>query len=278
MVNVNIDNGRPNVLVLTGYGINCDEETAYAFEQAGARADIVHVNDLIDKRRKLQDYQILAFPGGFSYGDDTGAGNGLANRIRNHLWDELMGFVHDDKLGIGICNGFQVMVNLGLLPSFDGKYGEQNVALINNDFPRYSDRWCDIRIEGKGPWIQGIKDLTFPMPIAHGEGKFFASLNVLRKIEDRRLIVARYVQGNICEDHNLPANPNGSLEDIAGIIDETGRLFGMMPHPERAIDYTQLPDWTLKREILKVAGHSTKVLEDFRPGLEVFKNGVSYFK
>ena len=114
---------RPKALILSGYGINCEEETKFAFEQAGAQADIVHVNDLIDGHKKLADYQILAFPGGFSFGDDTGSGNAYANRVRNHLWEEVQKFMQGDKLAIAICNGFQIMVNLGLLPALDGQYG-----------------------------------------------------------------------------------------------------------------------------------------------------------
>ena len=131
---------KPNVLVLTGYGINCDEETGFAFEKSGAKSELVHVNDLIEGHRRLSDYQILAFPGGFSYGDDTGAGNALANRIKNYLWEDVKTFVESDKLAIGICNGFQIMANLGLLPAIDGNYGERRVALVHNDSARYIDR------------------------------------------------------------------------------------------------------------------------------------------
>jgi phosphoribosylformylglycinamidine synthase len=124
----------PTVLILSGYGINCEEETKYAFQTAGAAVDIVHINDLIAKKRKLSDYQVLAFPGGFSYGDDTGSGNAFANRLRNHLWNDLSEFVEDDHLVIGICNGFQMLSNLGLLPALQGAYGNRQVALMHNDF------------------------------------------------------------------------------------------------------------------------------------------------
>jgi phosphoribosylformylglycinamidine synthase I len=269
---------KPKVLVLTGYGINCDEETKFAFERAGATADIVHVNDIIDRRRKLKNYQILAFPGGFSYGDDTGSGNAFANRIKNHLWDEVQGFVHEDKLTIGICNGFQVLVNLGLLPALDGKYGYRQTALVHNDSARYLDRWVDLKFFGKSPWTRDIgKSTNYPvisMPIAHGEGKFYAEPEVLKKLNSG-LVAARYVHGEMCRYQDMQANPNGSIDDIAGITDETGRVFGLMPHPERAIDFTQRPNWPLTKEILKRAGRKIPKEAD---GIKIFRNGVSYFK
>ncbi len=263
----------PKVLALTGYGINCDEETKFAFEKAGARADIVHINDLIDGHKRLSDYQILAFPGGFSYGDDTGSGNALANKIRNHLWDEVQRFVDDDHLAIGICNGFQVMVNLGLLPALDGNYRERRVALVHNDSARYIDRWVDLQFEGKSPWTEGIGRIS--LPIAHGEGKLFADDGTLAYLREKGLVVARYVAGEICDYQNLPANPNGSLDNIAGITNESGKIVGMMPHPERAIDFTHLPHWTLLREQYKREGRE---LPSDGPGLKIFENAVKYFE
>lgn len=264
---------KPNVLVLTGYGINCDEETQFAFEKAGANAECVHINDIIEGHKKLQNYQILAFPGGFSYGDDTGAGNALANKIRNHLWDDVESFVEGDHLTIGICNGFQVMANLGLLPAIGKKYGDRQVALVQNDLPRYLDRWVDLEFSGDSPWVKGLEKLSFP--IAHGEGKFYCDTKMLQKINEKGLIAVKYIEGNICREQKLETNPNGSLEDIAGITDESGKLFGIMPHPERAIEVTQFPDWTLLREKHKRAGLS---LQEGKGGLEIFKNGVNYFK
>lgn len=263
----------PNVLVLTGYGINCDEETQFAFEKAGAKAERVHIEDLIDGRKKLSDYQILAFPGGFSYGDDTGAGNALANKIRNHLEDEVKRFVEKEHLVIGICNGFQVMANLGLLPGINGEYDEAKVALVNNDFPRYIDRWVDLKFEGNSPWVKDIGQIS--VPIAHGEGKFHANEEMLKLVNDNNLVAAKYVPGEICDNQGLPYNPNGSLDDIASITDSTGRLIGMMPHPERAIDFTQSPDWTLQKEIYKRSG---KEIPTIGPGMKIFENGVKYFK
>ncbi len=262
---------KPNTLVLTGYGINCDEETKFAFEKAGAKADLVHINDLIETPKRLDDYQIVAFPGGFSYGDDTGSGNALAWKIRNNLGIEK--FIKGDKLVIGICNGFQVLANLGLLPALNEQYGQRQVALNHNDSARYSDRWVDLEFNGKSPWTKDVGRIS--LPIAHGEGNFYASPRVLKEIKARELVAARYVEGEICRYQCLPANPNGSLDDIAGITDESGKILGMMPHPERAIDFTHLPHWTLLKEKYTRAGRE---IPDEASGIMIFKNGVNYFR
>lgn len=255
---------KPKVLVMSGYGLNCEEETKYAYELTGAQADIVHINDLIDGLKKLNDYQVLTFPGGFSYGDDTGSGNAFANKVRNHLWDKVTHFVHRDNLVIGICNGFQILARLGLLPV--------KIALTNNNSARYTVRWVDMKVENNSPWLKDIKTLS--LPIAHGEGKLFAEKNVLETMKKNRLIALRYIKGEICNYQNLPANPNGSLDDIAGITDESGRIFGLMPHPERAIFFTQLPQWPyLKEKYLRERMH----IPNAGPGLSIFQNAVKYF-
>ena len=270
---------KPNVLVLTGYGINCDSETAYAFEQAGAKAEIVHVNDVIYERKKLNDCQILAFPGGFSHGDHTGAGKALAAYIRNNFNDELLKFVNSDKLTIGICNGFQVMVALGLLPALDGNYGKRQAVLLHNEptkdnkHGRYLDTWVDVDFEGNSAWTRHLERMSLPM--AHGEGKFYASPETLRLIKERKLVAVKYVDGEMYRNYGLSVNPNGALENIAGITDESGRIFGLMPHPERGILFTRLPDWTLRKEQLRRAG---KEIPDEYLGIKIFKNGVDYFK
>jgi phosphoribosylformylglycinamidine synthase subunit PurQ / glutaminase len=265
---------KPKVLVFSGYGLNCEEETKVAFDISGAVAEIVHINDLIDGVKKLDDYQILAFPGGFSYGDDTGSGNAYANRLRNHLYEEILKFIKKDKLVVGLCNGFQIMVNFGLLPATNGKFGERQVALLHNDNARYINRWVDLKVEGmKTPWLKDID--SFPTPMAHGEGKFYAEKDVLEKLKKNGQIVLKYFRGEICEYQNLDPNPNGSLEDIAGVVDESGKIFGMMPHPERGMLFTQLPNWTLLKEQLKRGG---KELPKLAPGIRIYQNGVSYFK
>ncbi|MDZ7586349.1 MAG: phosphoribosylformylglycinamidine synthase subunit PurQ [Patescibacteria group bacterium] len=238
---------KVKILVLSGYGLNCEEETALGFNLAGGQAEIGHINDLISQDKKLADYQILVFPGGFSYGDDLGSGYAFANRVKNNLWSELTEFINKDKLVLGICNGFQILVKLGLM-------GE--VALRWNDNPKYIDTWVKLKVMGKTPWLKGIKELS--LPVAHGEGKFFGQGEIKP--------VLKYI------NHT---NPNGSREDIAGITDQTGRILGMMPHPERALFLTQLPDWPLLKEKLLRAG---KPLPKFGPGLQIFKNGINYFQ
>jgi len=255
---------KPRILVLSGYGLNCEEETAFGFKLAGGQADIVHLNDLISGRKSLKNYQIMAIPGGFSHGDDTGSGSAYANRIKNNLWEKINLFVQKDSLVIGICNGFQIMTNLGLLGP---------LALTHNDSARYTVRWVDLKVKNKTPWLKGIR--AIPLPIAHGEGKFFASTKILGQLEKSGLIALRYTEGEMCQYQNLKPNPNGSLKNIAGITDETGRLFGLMPHPERAVFLHHLPNWPLLKEQYKRAG---KRLPKFGPGLQIFKNGVDYFK
>ncbi len=173
---------------------------------------------------------------------------------------------------IGICNGFQVMVNLGLFPAFNGKYGEREVALTYNQSARYLVRWVDLEVKNNSPWLKGIKRIS--LPIAHGEGKFFAYPDILKRLAEENLIALKYVKGEICHYQNLKLNPNGSLRNIAGITDSSGRLLGLMPHPERAIFFTHLPHWPLLKEEYKRLG---KKNPKFGPGLQLFKNAVRYF-
>jgi phosphoribosylformylglycinamidine synthase len=263
---------KPRALVLSGYGLNCEEETALAFVRAGALADIVHINDLIARKRSLGDYRILAFPGGFAYGDDTGAGNAYANRLRNNLWGEVRKFVEEGNLVIGICNGFQILANLGLLPNFGNSY-ERKIALLHNDSARYTVRWVDLAFFGSSPWVKGLGAMA--LPIAHGEGRLYAEEGVLEEMNRKGMVAARYVKGEICETQGLKHNPNGSLQDIAAITDESGRVFGIMPHPERAQHFTNLPDWTLLRE--KARRRGGEELPKEGPGLRIFQNAVGYF-
>src|SRR5688572_18967907 len=146
---------KPRVLIMSGYGINCEEETAHAFNVSGGESDIVHINDLITSPKKVNDYKIMAYPGGFAYGDDTGAGNAYANKVRNNIWDAIAKFIEKEKLVIGICNGFQIIVNLGLVPAINGDYGVQQTALVANDNARYTARWVDIEVKNKSPWLTG---------------------------------------------------------------------------------------------------------------------------
>ncbi len=264
---------QPRVLLLTGYGINCEEETAYAFEACGAQTAIVHVNDLIAAPHQLSDYQIFVVPGGFSYGDDTGSGNALANKMRHTLWAELMAFVAADHLILGICNGFQVLVNLGLLPGdSDGSFGRRRVALIANRTARYECRWVNLlAVETESVFLEGVSSLS--LPVAHGEGRFFAQPETLLELQKSRQIALRYVDIKQQPAQGIfPANPNGSLDDVAALSAAQGRILGLMPHPERAFRLNHMPDWS---ERLALAPDI-----DWRqpgPGRVIFANAVNYF-
>lgn len=263
---------KPKALVFSGYGLNSEEETAFGFELAGASADIVHINDLVDSLYDLNKYQILAFPGGFSYGDDTGAGNAYANKLRNHLWEEMGKFINQDKLVIGICNGCQITVNLGIVPAFNRHYGERDAALLHNESARLVTRWTDMKVTAKSPWLEGINEIS--LPIAHGEGKFYASKENLKKLHDKKQIALRYIYGPMSNYLDVPANPNGSIDDIAAISDETGRILGIMPHPERGMFFIQRPDSGFLKEKYRREG---RPIPEFSDGLQIFKNAVKYF-
>lgn len=212
------------------------------------------------------------FPGGFSYGDHTGSGNAYAHKVRNNLWEHLHEFIQRDTLLLGICNGFQIMVRLGLLPALQGAYGTQQVSLMTNKTAQHIDRWVDLTIENKTPWLNGMK--TISLPIAHGEGNLYAPKDTLTKLKENNQIAVRYTKGEICKLQTLEPNPNGSVDDIAGITDESGRILGMMPHPERSLFFTHLPHWQLLKEQYKREG---KKLPNYADGVTVFKNGVQYF-
>ncbi|MEI6280969.1 MAG: phosphoribosylformylglycinamidine synthase subunit PurQ [bacterium] len=245
---------KPRVIVLSGYGLNCEEETKYAFELAGGMADIVHINDLIKNPKILSNYQILAFPGGFSYGDDTGSGKAFANKFINHLKKELAEFLSRDTLAIGICNGFQIMTNLGILPG----------GLAHNKNGMYLDRWVDLEIKNNSPWLKGIKKLS--VPIAHGEGNFTIAPDEYKKMLKNKQIALVYVKGEICKFQALEKNPNGAMHDIAGVSTYNGRVLGLMPHPERAMFSHQNPMW-----------QNNKKVPDEGAGLQIFINAINYF-
>lgn len=264
---------KPKVLIFSGYGLNSEEETAYGFELAGATTDTVHINDIVNEKYLIDKYQILSFPGGFSYGDDTGAGNAYANKIKNQLWESLRKFIQKDKLIIGICNGCQIVNNLGLIPAFSQNYGKIQTALLHNDAARFTTRWIDMKVVSNTPWLYGIDTLS--LPVAHGEGKFFVSNENLKKLHKNNQIALQYMQGEMSTYLDLPKNPNGSINDIAGIIDESGRVLGLMPHPERGMFFNQLPNWQLEKE---KRIREKKKLPIEGPGLQIFKNAVKYFK
>lgn len=256
---------KPRALILSGYGINCEEETKFAFEYAGGKADIVHINDLIKDPSLFKKYQILAFPGGFSYGDDTGSGKAFANKMKNHLSKELAEFVSRDTLIIGICNGFQIITNLGLLPG----------ALMHNESAMYIDRWVDLEVTGKSPWLAGIKKLS--VPIAHGEGRYVIDEKLYKQMKKDKEIAFTYTKGEMCEFQNLKANPNGAMHDIAGVLGYNGRVLGLMPHPERAMFFHHMPNWQLKKEI-ENRKKKPATLKQAGPGLTLFINAINYFQ
>jgi phosphoribosylformylglycinamidine synthase len=263
---------KPRTLILRTAGTNCDLETAHAFELAGAQSERVHINRLLRDGIRLDDYQLLAFPGGFSYGDDIAAGTILANQLEHHLHDALREFVGSGKPVIGICNGFQVLVKTDLLPGPLGGRTGQTATLTNNTSGRFIDRW--IRLAPRGGRCIWTKNLAvdkpaaiIELPIAHGEGRFLpASASVRKALWDSGQVALTYATAaGASPGGQFPDNPNGSTDDIAGICDASGLVFGLMPHPERFVEATQHPAWSTRP-----AGEGA--------GLQVFRNAVSYVK
>lgn len=253
-------------IVIRTAGSNCDYETVHAFKSVGSAVDLVHINQIINGQIVLENYHILAIPGGFTYGDDISAGKILANEFRYKINDQLKKFIEDKKLIIGICNGFQVLVKAGLLPEVNWNSDEFSVTLTHNDSGKFEDRWVYLQPSSKKCVF--TRNITEPLyfPVAHGEGKFIpASDAVLQRMKENDQIVLRYVNpaGGKAE---YPWNPNGSVDDVAGICDPTGRIFGLMPHPERHFHPTHHPRWT--REGLKEKGD----------GEQIFRNAVDYIR
>ena len=240
------------VLVLRSPGTNCDEETARAFTLAGAQAERIHAGALIRRERRLDEFGILAFAGGFSYGDDLGAGTVLANRLRSRLADDLGAFVASGRLVIGICNGFQILVRLGLLPGWEG---EKAVSLIENESGKFEDRWVTLRVAtDRCPFLgappPGGRGTVLRLPVAHKEGRFVArDPEVLERLEAGGQIALVYAPGGGGQGTpSYPENPNGSLAAIAGITNPAGNVFGLMPHPERHVRVFHDPAWTRRGE------------------------------
>ena len=250
------------VLVLRAAGTNCDVETAYAFEKAGATPHLSHVNRLRDGEVGLPGYQILAIPGGFTYGDDISAGKVLANELRNRVGDAVREFVDAGGLVMGICNGFQVLAKMGILPGWAGH--KQLFTLTNNDSNRFEDRWVFLSVSStKTPFLRE-KEILY-LPVAHGEGKFVVDeFATLEQLDDTGQVIVRYCDEN-GRAAGFPYNPNGSMGSVAGICDPSGRVFGLMPHPERNIEPYHHPRWT--------RGGSPSEGDGFR----FFRNAVSYF-
>lgn len=262
-------------LVLTGFGLNCDMETAYALRSAGAETRRVHLNALIHRETSLFDFQVLVIGGGFSWGDDHGGGVIMAMRLKYRLRDELIDFVESGGVVIGICNGFQVLVNLGLLPGFELKGLKREVALIHNDCGNFRDQWVHLGVESGSPCVltRGINRLE--LPVRHGEGKFYAESEIIRRLNKQGQVALRYIRPDGGPANgSFPQNPNGSVEDIAGICDPSGRVVGLMPHPEAFNHWTNHPDWTYRKELCRRRGE-TPVEEG--EGIQLFRNAVRYF-
>jgi phosphoribosylformylglycinamidine synthase len=222
------------VIIITGYGINADRELAEAFRLAGGSPERVHLSDILESPRRLASRDILAFPGGFSFGDHLGSGKVLACLVKSRLKKELEAFVRDGKLILGICNGFQVLVKMGILPNFREDF-TQEVSLIHNESGLFTDRWVPVRYNpaNPSPWIKNLAPTAYP--IRHGEGRFITSSPAVAEKIMRKNLAALFYDG---------INPNGSEMDLAGITDETGRILGMMPHPEAFLFPENHPQWT----------------------------------
>jgi len=257
----------PRACVLRAAGTNCDAETAHAFERFGARAEVVHVNRVLADPTLLEDVDVLALPGGFSYGDDAGAGAVWACELRGRLGGALTALVGRGGLVLGICNGFQVLVRLGLLPGLRAPLGAREVALADNDSHKYEDRWVTLDVASRRCAFVG--DMPAPrLPVAHGEGKLVCRDETVRRrlIEEDR-VVLRYVGADGEPTGRYPDNPNGSELGIAGLTDATGQVLGLMPHPERALFGHHVPDWTRRGEP-----------EALGPGAPLFENAVAWLR
>ncbi len=255
----------PRALVLRTAGTNCDEETKFALELAGAAVDLVHINRLAGAQDPFGAYQLLALPGGFTYGDDVAAGKVLAVELAHVLGEKLAAFVARGGLIIGICNGFQVLIQTGLLP--DARFrsaGERRLTLTANDSHKFEARWVRLQAAANTVCVFAEKNERLELPVAHGEGKLVARApEVLPALVDGGQVVYRYAAANGGEPA-YPANPNGSVDHIAGICDPSGRVFGLMPHPERHLFGYHHPRWT--REGLRGEG----------AGLRLFQRAIQY--
>jgi len=273
-------------IVLRAAGINCDMETGHALELAGAAAERVHINRLIENKGLLDEFQIIVFPGGFSYGDDVAAGKILANQIIHHLYEPIRKFIDDGKLVLGICNGFQVLVKTGILPGFatedtesteinkkdskdktaDQRPATNLVTITYNDSGKFEDRWVYLAPQtDRCIFIEGGRPQIY-LPIAHGEGKVVTKDEpTLERLKEKGHVAFKYVDEN-GEEGDYPINPNGSVDSIAGLTDSTGRVLGLMPHPERHVRHTQHPRWT------RLKGKNDA------DGMTIFNNAVKYIQ
>ncbi|MEJ2701671.1 MAG: phosphoribosylformylglycinamidine synthase I [Sedimentisphaerales bacterium] len=251
-------------VVLRAAGINCDMETEYALELAGAEAQRVHINRLIEDKNLLDEFQIIVIPGGFSYGDDVAAGKILANQIVHHLFDLLQRFIEQGKLVLGICNGFQVLVKAGILPGLEPDKSRDDATITWNDSGKFEDRWVYLAPQSQRcVFIEAGRQIY--LPIAHAEGKVVTKdASTTERLKAEEYLALKYVDEN-GNEAGYPVNPNGSVDSIAGLTDTTGRVLGMMPHPERFVRRTQHPRWTREQNV------------DV-DGMTIFNNAVKYVR
>jgi len=252
-------------IVLRAAGINCDMETEYALELAGAKAQRMHINRIIEDKTLLDEFQIIVFPGGFSYGDDVAAGKILANQIIHHLYEPIQKFIDDGKLVLGICNGFQVLVKTGILPGDNSTKHQEEVTITYNDNGKFEDRWVYLAPQtAKCILIEPGRQIY--LPVAHAEGKVVTrNTAILDKLKSDGHVAFKYVDKN-GEEGDYPINPNGSMDSIAGLTDTTGRILGLMPHPERFVRPTQHPHWSRLKE------------KPDSDGMTIFNNAVKYIQ
>jgi phosphoribosylformylglycinamidine synthase len=262
---------KPRALVLTGFGINCDYETGYALSMPGVEmeVDACHANDLVAEPERLDRAHLFVLPGGFSYGDHLGSGRVLGNRLKTRVGEAILRFVGEGKLVLGICNGFQVLVKMGLLPGNPpGTEPEwtQRATLFRNDSGRFEDRWVHLKVREGNPcaFLEGIDDLY--LPVRHGEGKLIFAEGVLDEVIESGQDVIRYAGPLGNPTSVYPENPNGSQGNLAALCDVTGRIFGLMPHPEAFLHRTNHPRWT--REDLPEEGQ----------GVALFRNAAQYLR
>ena len=263
-----MDKKQIKALVITGFGLNCETETAAACKLVGMTPEKVHLNDLIAGKRSIDEFHFLCFIGGFSFGDHLGSGTVFANRVKFQLQDQLQKFVDDGKLVIGICNGFQTLTRLGMVPALHGSYFTQEAALAHNDCGVFRDDWCYLKAEKASPCVFTKGMDQFKLPLRHGEGKFVATPEVMAEIEANDQVALRYCNADGSIATEFPANPNGSTNAIAGICDKTGRVFGLMPHPEAFLSPYNSPDWTRDRADGKIAEEGD--------GVMIFRNAAEY--
>ena len=259
----------PKVLIPLGYGLNCEDETVSAFEMVGAKVDTIFLKDLAEKPEILENYQILALIGGFSFGDHIAAGKVLANIYKFKLGKDVQKFIDDEKLIFAECNGFQVLVKAGILPGFDRDYRLQRVTLTYNDSGVFEDRWVRLKVNKKSKCIFTKNLENLYLPVRHGEGKFVVGdVADVRRLREENQIVLQYAEENGSPTMKYPHNPNGSIEAIAGICDPTGRVFGKMPHATAYLSPYNHPHWTR----IMVNG----VLSREGEGVQIFRNAVEY--